>query len=177
MTPVQFALACGAPAKWIQNARYILGRAPMAGPREVRWIGLVHELHSSLGCALAVAARVADAVLAAPATQRELVVPLGAPSGATVLVIDLWRDHSVYLARLSRALVRPPLERRGRPGAAAPTRRSARARAVAYGVDVERLRTGISRSPAERLSRLDADVAFLAAARAERRARIGRVKR
>ncbi|MCY7379878.1 MAG: hypothetical protein LH467_11165 [Gemmatimonadaceae bacterium] len=176
MSPIQFALACGAPGKWIHNARYLLGRAPTDGPREVRWLGLVHELHSSLGCALAVAARVADAVLAAPTAQRELVVPLGEPSGATVLVIDLWRDHSVYLARLSRALVRPPLERRGRPRATAPTRRSARARAVAYGVDVERLRTGIARSPAERLSRLDADVAFLAAARIERRGRVGRAK-
>lgn len=176
MTPAQLALACGAPDKWIRNARSLLSRAPLDGPREARWLGIVHQLHSSLGCALVVAARVADAVLAAPAGQRELVVPLGA-NGETMLVVDLWRDHSVYLARLSRALVRPPIERRGRPRSDAPPRGSARTRAVAYGVDVDRLRAGISRSPDERLTRLDENVAFLAAARAGRRPPRGRVQR
>lgn len=166
MTPAQLVLAAGADRKWIQNARRLLGRRAGDGAREARWLGLVHELHSTLGCALAVAARVADAALAAPAHQRELRVPLGESGARAELVIDLWRDQSVHLARLSRALVQPPPERRGRPPASRASRQNVRARAAAYGVDVVRLRAGLSRTPAERLIQLDENVAFLAAARA-----------
>jgi hypothetical protein len=137
------------------------------GPDEARWFGIVHELHGTLGCSLAVAARVADAALAAPASQRELRVSLGdAESGGRAeLVIDLWRDQSVHLARLSRALVRPPPERRGRPRVARRSRGSARARAARYGIDVARLRAGLSRTATERLVRLDENAAFLAEGR------------
>ena len=166
MTPAQLALAAGADSKWIQNARRLLDRAPANGPRDARWLGLVYELHSALGCALTVAALVADAAVAAPVDQRELRVPLGEPGGRAELVVDLWRDRSVHLARLSRALMRPPLERRGRPRTERTSRASARARAAAYGVDVDRLRAGLSRPPAERLARLDENVAFLIAGRA-----------
>lgn len=166
MTPAQLLLATGADRKWIQNARRILGRPAGDGASEARWLGLVHELHSTLGCALAVAARVADDALAAPPHQRELRVPLGESGARAALVIDLWRDQSVHLARLSVALVRPIPERRGRPPAIRASRRSARARAAAYGVDVDRLRAGLSRTLADRLARLDENVAFLAAGRA-----------
>jgi hypothetical protein len=170
MTPAQLALASGAEQKWIQNTRRLLGRpgGRVHGPDEARWFGLVHELHGTLGCSLAVAARVADAALAAPAGQRELRVPLGDAEGEgrAELVIDLWRDQSVHLARLSRALVRRPPERRGRPRAARPSRGSARTRAARYGIDVARLRAGLSRTAAERLARLDENVAFLAEGRA-----------
>ena len=167
MTPAQLALAVGADQKWIRNARRLLGRPSGEDPADVRWLGLVHELHSTLGCTLAVAARIADAALAAPTGQRELRVSLGEPdTGRAELVIDLWRDRSIHLARLSRALRRPPAERRGRPRTTRPSRGGARARAAAYGIDVARLRAGLSRTPEERLARLDENAAFLAAGRA-----------
>lgn len=166
MTLAQLALAAGVPPKWIRNVRHLLGRPALTGPAEARWLGLVHELHSTLGCTLVVAARVADAALAAPIEQRELRVSPGElGDGRVQVVVDLWRDRSVHLARLSRALEHPPAERRGRPPAARRTRGSARAKAAAYGVDVDRLRAGLARTPAERLERLDENVAFVAAGR------------
>ena len=167
MTSAQLAIAAGVPPKWIRNVRQLLGRPAGNGPDEARWLGLVHELHSTLGCTLAVAARVADAAIAAPIEQRELRVSLDATGDGRVrVVVDLWRDRSVHLARLSRAREHPPVERRGRPQAARRNRGSARARAAAHGVDVDRLRAGLARTPAERLERLDENVAFLAAGRA-----------
>jgi hypothetical protein len=167
MTPAQLALAAGVDSKWIRNVRQLLGRPANSGPIEARWLGLVHELTSTLGCTLAVAAQVADAALAAPIEQRELRISLGqSGEGRVEVVVDLWRDRSVHLARLSRALEHPPAERRGRPPAARRTRGSVRERAAGYGVDVDRLRPGLARTPAERLARLDENVAFLAAGRA-----------
>lgn len=162
MTLIQLSLAAGADVKWIQNVRRLLARPARNDAREAHWLGLVHELHVALGCPLANAARLADLVLAAPAEQRTLEVPLG--EGIAVLTLDLWREQSVHLARLSRALTLPPVERRGRPPAR--RRRSTTSRAVEYGVDVERLRTGLQRTVSERLVRLDENTAFLAAGRA-----------
>lgn len=167
MTSAQLALAAGVAPKWMRNVRQLLSRPAGSGPDEVRWLGLVHELHSTLGCTLTVAARAADAAIAAPVEQRELRMSLGeSGDGRVQVVVDLWREWSVHLARLSRAIERPPAERRGRPAAARRNRGGARARAAAYGVDVDRLRAGLARTPAERLERLDENVAFLAAGRA-----------
>ena len=152
MTPAQLALAAGADTKWIRNARTLLGRPDANDAREARWLGLVHELHSTLGCTLAVAARVADAALAAPAGRRELSVSLGESGGCAELVIDLRREQSVHLARLSRALMRPDPERRGRPTAVRWSRASARVRALAHGIDIRRLRAGLLRPTAERIA-------------------------
>ena len=153
MTPAQLSLAAGADAKWIRNARHLLGRPASDDVREARWLGLVHTLHSTLGCALRVAARVADAALAAPLGQRELRVPLDELEGRAELVIDLWRDRTVHAARLSRALMRPDPERRGRKPVVRWSRVSARVRALASGIDIRQLRAGLLRPPAERVAR------------------------
>lgn len=163
MSPAQFALAVGADPKWIQNARRLLGRPAGAEPADARWLGIVHELHASLSCSLAVAARIADLVVEAPVSQRELRVPLD-DAVAFVLTIDLHRAWTMHLARLSRALVMPPPERRGRR--APVSRASASKRALGYGIDVERLRAGLGRRVPERLTTLDANAALLAAGRA-----------
>jgi hypothetical protein len=165
MTPAQFALAVGADVKWIQNARRILGRAVRSDPSEARWLGLVHELHGVLGCPLSEAAAIADEALTAPIGQRTVRIHLGG-TGRVELTIDLWRDLTTHLALLSRARVMPPIDRRGRPSSTKPPTRSIRALAVEYGVDVGRLRAGLGRSVAERLTRLDDNVAFIAAGRA-----------
>lgn len=165
MSPAQLAIAVGANTKWIQNARRILGRAAAHDPAEARWLGLVHSLHNNLDCSLAAAANVADLAIAASSDQRYLGVEVG-DDGRTKLVIDLWRDQTIFMSRLAQALTRPPVERRGRPSTQRSLREITLARAIEYGVDVSRLRAGLARTVSERLSRLDDDAAFLAAGRA-----------
>src|SRR4051794_4216397 len=114
MTPAQFALAVGAAPKWIANTRRLLNRAPRDTAEEARWLGLVHELNTVLGLPLKAAARCADLALAADPQQHHLTIDFGDEHRAA-LVIDLWRDVTLHLARLSRALEMPPSERRGRP--------------------------------------------------------------
>ena len=75
-------------------------------------------------------------------------------------------ETATHLARLSLALARPPVEQRGRPRTIAPRRQRALTRAIAYGVDIGRLREGMGRSAHERLVRLDENAAFLTAGRA-----------
>jgi hypothetical protein len=163
MFPAQFALAVGADQKWIQNVRRLLGRPAGSEPADARWLGIVRELHVTLSCSLATAARIADLVVDAPVDRRQLVVPLD-DAGAFTLTIDLHRAWTLHLARLSRALVMPPPERRGRRAPA--SRASAMKRALEYGIDVERLRAGLGRRVAERLVTLDANTTLLAAGRA-----------
>ncbi len=165
MHPAQLALAAGVDLKWIQNARRLLGRTPRHDAREARWLALVHELHVTLGCSLAQAARVADRALATGPEQRDLRVALGTDERAE-LVVDLWRDSTLHLARLARALTMPPPERRGRPPSGGSPRGSVRTRARVYGIDVDRLRAARDRTPAERLARLDDNLAFLTEGRA-----------
>ena len=162
MSPAQFAIAVGADPKWVRNARQLLRRPETNEPEDAHWLGVVHMLHGAIGCSLATAARIADLVVAAPIDQRELRVPLD-ESGAFTLTIDLHRAWTLHLARLSRALVMPPPERRGRR--APTTHSSATTRAIAYGIDVERLRSGLGRRVAERLATLDDNATFVAAAR------------
>ncbi|MEP6733157.1 MAG: hypothetical protein ABJE10_21115, partial [bacterium] len=169
MTPAQFAIAVGADSKWIQNTRRLLARKRDNSAREARWLGVVHDIHANLGCPLAEAARIANLVIVSPPAQQVLRVKVG-EVGRAELVIDLWRDWSIHLARLSLALTRPPSERRGRPVKSQPVK-SATRRAVEYGVDVSRLQSGLHRTVAERLATLDQNTTFLAAARASVAAR------
>ena len=164
MSPAQFAFIVGAESKWIQNANRVLGRTTRVRPTDARWFGLMHALHAGLTCTLREAARFADIALATGLDERWLRIDVGDTKRA-VLVIDLWRNHSIFLARLSYATTNPVGERRGRPPAPR-TRRTTIARAIAYGVDVSRLRAGLVRTPEERLARLDDNAAFLAAGRA-----------
>ena len=165
MTPAQFALAVGATPKWINNTRSILGLNSQLGPEAARTLGLTHQLHRALSCSLARAAEFAAQVLRAPLHQRELRIALD-DQGRMELVIDLWRDSTLHLARLSLAITRPPVEQRGRPSTKRQPRQRAVTRAIAYGVDVTRLREGRGRSVRERLVRLDENVAFLTMGRA-----------
>ena len=165
MSPAQFALAVGAPSKWINNTRRILGVPPTLDAAQARWLAIVHELHTALECSLARAAHIANVAVAASPHQRELRISIG-PANTAELVIDLWRANTMHLARLSLALTRPPVEQRGRPTSAPKRRQRARTRAIAYGVDISRLREGLGRSVHERLVRLDENAAFLAAGRA-----------
>ena len=165
MTPAQFALAVGATPKWINNTRSILGLKLRLGPEAAHALSLIHQLHRALACSLARAAEFAAQVLRAPLHQRELRIALD-DQGRMELVIDLWRDSTLHLARLSLAITRPPVEQRGRPSTRKQPRQRAVTRAIAYGVDVTRLREGRGRSVGERLVRLDENAAFLTVGRA-----------
>ncbi len=169
MTPSQFALATGAPGKWIQNTRRVLGRPAVNDAHEARWLGLVHEFRVTIGVPLKVAAQCADTVVAAPPGQSHITIDFGDELRAA-LVIDLLRDRSIHLARLSRALEMPPGERRGRP-----LTRKRRAgpveRAIVYGIDMSLLESGLRLSVSERLQQLDDNTAFLREARRSSRKR------
>lgn len=165
MSPAQLANVAGADPKWIQNARRLLARPAVYDAREARWLGLVYALHTGLDCSLRQAARVADLALATTIDHRWLRV-LADPMGRVELVVDLWRDHSIFLARMAHVLATSPLVRHGRPPTRRPPRKTAVLRAIEYGVDVPRLRAGLARTVSERLVRLDDNVAFLAAGRA-----------
>ena len=168
-----FAIAVGAPPKWIDNALRQLDRATANTPDEARWLGLVHTLHTDVECSLRMAAALADQVLDKRNTERFVHLSVGEEQRFEV-VVDLWRDHTIHLARLSLALERPVTERRGRPRAKS-TRGLVRERAAAYGVDVARLEEGRHRTVEQRLTRLDENIAFLNAARlSSAKARTGR---
>ena len=173
MSPAQLAHVAGADPKWIQNARRLLARPAVCDAREARWLGLVYALHTGLDCSLREAARVADLALATRIDHRWLRVPAD-PTGRVELVLDLWRDRSIFLARIAQVLATSPLVRRGRPPIRRPARKTAVLRAIEYGVDVSRLRAGLARTVSERLVRLDDNAAFLAAGRASLARRSGR---
>jgi hypothetical protein len=171
MSPAQLALAAGADPKWIQNVRRLLGRKSGSEPEDARWFGNVRALHATLGCSLATAGRIADLVVEAPIEQRELHLPLDT-AGAFTLTIDLHRSWTLHVARLSRAIVMPAPERRGRRPRT--SRAGATKRAIVYGIDVERLRSGLVRGVAERLATLDDNAALLAAGQSSLARRRGR---
>lgn len=164
MTLGQFALAVGASKRWVLNALAVLGRRPPYTVQLARRLSLARLMKQAFGVPLR---RAFD--LAGPATasadpaarwRRE-------PSdGCLALEIDLARFHSDFAARLSLALSHYAARRRGRP---AKRRGSAVGRAEAYGIDVSLLRSNLRKTPAERLQRLDEDLAFLKSLRLVRR--------
>lgn len=88
------------------------------------------------------------------------------PDGSAWLTLDLARYHSTFGASLTAALRHDGPRRLGRPPARATRRRrDPLAEAAAYGVDLSLLRASLRRTPAERMDSLDADAAFLDAAR------------
>jgi hypothetical protein len=87
----------------------------------------------------------------------------GGPTGVATVVVDLARYQSIFLANLSRALILETPRRRGRVSES--SRHSALDAARDYGIDIGLLRSALERTPSERLQLLDANAAFLRAAR------------
>ena len=114
VTPAQLAIVVGADRKWIQNARRILDRPIRNDEHEARWLGLVHELHTTLGCSLDDAADIADVACDAPADQA-IITARESRSRCTVVTLDLKRARQQHRLRLASALELPPADRRGRP--------------------------------------------------------------
>lgn len=161
MTLSQFAIACGAEPKWVQNAARILGRSFRYTAEEARHLGLVKQLHGTLGIPLKTADRLAREALQRAGTGE---VTVGGEKVARV-TIDLRRYLSDHAVRLARAVTHHEPQRRGRRLRSA---RGAVARARRYGWDIGLLRSSLASTPAERIRRLDENMEFVRALRARR---------
>lgn len=165
MTRAQFARSVDADEKWVENSAALLNRRMAYTPQEACWFGLVRLLTRNFEIPVARAATLADRALGESPAARAVHLA-GSEDESTFLVLDLARYYSSFTTRLSAALHHAGPARLGRPRSSARRReRDPIARAEAYGVDLTLLREGLRLSPAERLSRLDANVAFLRALR------------
>ena len=162
MTPAQFALVVGADRKWIQNARRTLGRPICNDEAEARWLGLVHELHTTLGCSLNDAACMSGVACDAPADQGTVAVKESRSRGV-VVTLDLKRARHQHLLRMSCALELPPVDRRGRPPTSWRRIKAELAHGAARQGDVQRLRVRAMHGTAlDRLAELGALTDLLA---------------
>lgn len=162
MTRAQFAESVNAGEKWVENTAALLKRPRMAyTPEEACWFGLVRLLTRDLAVPIARAALLADRALRESPAARAVHLA-ASEDGVAILVLDLARYYSSFTVRLSAALHHAGPARRGRPESSARHQeRDPTARAEAYGVDLTLLREGLRLAPAERLVRLDANLAFL----------------
>ena len=153
MTLGQFAVAVGAPRRWVQNARAVLrDRSPYreAGARRLALARVLRETsRMPLRKAYALAA---EALAAWPARSTWTYQPSGAAAAVTV---DLERFLSDYAVRLSLARSFYAERRRGRP-----RKRRGVALAKWYGVDVSLLVESLKRTPAQRLKRMEEAAEF-----------------
>jgi hypothetical protein len=154
MTLSQFAVACGAEPKWVQNTARLLHRRLAYTVDEARRLGLVHQLQLALGLPLERAAPLADQVLRAGSkTKGEVTVE----AGVVRVIVDVDRYLSDFSGRLARARVQYAPRRRGRPSAV--VGRVARARD--YGLDIGLLRSSLELSAEQRIRRLDENMEFV----------------
>jgi len=155
MTLGQFAVAVGAPKRWVQNAMRVLRVRPRYTPEGAKRLAFVRMLRDGLGMPLARADRVARQALAAWPARKVWDYEAG---DAVALRVDLERFLGSCAVRLSLSRTYYAEKRRGRP------RKHVRhgiAGAREYGVDISLLEESLRRTPEERLRRLDADVAAL----------------
>jgi hypothetical protein len=168
MTRAQFAIAVGAPEKWVHNAAAGLGRRIRYTGDEARRLAVARTIQTALGVPLRRADRLAVEALEAGSGEA---VAIGADSGepgheASVrLSIDLSHILSAYAARLACALRHQ--ERRGRRRAARAAA-GARGRARRYGVDLTLIDHHLAMTTEQRLRALDENAPFFTALRAGR---------
>lgn len=156
----QFALAVGAPRRWVLNALTRLGVARRYDEPLARRLALARFLADAVQMPLPKAFAVARRILAEAdyhATWRQ-----ETPAGAVTLAVDLPRFFTSYGARL--ALARNQYDER--PRGRRPRRRgSAVGRAKAYGMDLTLLDAALARPPAQRMEQLAENMEFLRALR------------
>ena len=162
MTGHQLAVATCGDVKWILNSAALLRRSVRHTRADARWWGLLRVLTEGLGLPLQAAAQATTRSLRAEHLGGEI-TPITDLSGPASLRVDLDRYQSIFLANLSRALVRETPKQRGRPPRGNP--RGAIASAVRYGVDISLLKAGLARTPAQRLEMLEANARLIQAMR------------
>lgn len=153
MTLSQFAIAVGAPAKWVQNAHAVLGLKARYSASRARRFAMVRVLEDAVGLPLRLAHQLARKIPPGHGAWR-----VTSPDAVVTLTVDLDRFTTTFTANLSRARVGYAERRRGRPT----TRRGRGVTAARErGVDATLLQESLRRTPGERLRRLDEDVAFV----------------
>jgi hypothetical protein len=163
MTLGQFAVAVGAPPRWVLNALTRLGVPRRYSEPLARRLALARLLAEVVGVPLPEAFALAKRVLAE--ADPFGIWRLESPSGAIALTIEMPRFFTGYGARLALANTQYGEKRRGRK----PSRRgSAGERARAYGVDTTLLSAQLSRTPQRRVSELNQNVEFLKNVRVDR---------
>lgn len=160
MTLGQFAVAVGAPTRWIQNALQALGLPPVYSEDLARRLSFAKAVKEACGMPLRRAFPLAEGALARWPAERTW--ELTGPAGAIVVSLDLERFLSAFYSRLSVARCRYAEKRRGRP-------RGRKLRGVAlakwYGVDLTLLEASLKLTPQERLRRLEEAAAFFRSAK------------
>jgi len=154
MTLGQFAVAVGAPKRWVQNAYAVLHLPARYNEARARRLAFARMVKQACGMPLSWAYQLAEHALAAWPAQK-LWTHRG-PDGAVVVSVELERFLSDFAARLSLARSYYAERRRGRP-----RRRRGVALAKWYGVDMSLLGSSLRRTTDERLRSLDANVEFL----------------
>ncbi|MFV1980771.1 MAG: hypothetical protein ACC655_06420 [Rhodothermia bacterium] len=152
----QFAAAIPASPKWVLNAHAVLGLDADYSVDRAKTLALARVLERGLGMTLKRAYHLATTVLRMPDDPQ--VWQLQSADRVATLVIDRERFLSNFAATLSFALEGYSERRRGRPRKKCIDGINA---ARAHGVDISLLQASLNKTPAERLRRLDEDVAFL----------------
>jgi hypothetical protein len=156
----QFATIVGALPRWVQNAYQVLQLDPGYDEERAKLLGLARQLHEALGIPLVESWPLAQEALAAWPDQE--IWRCEDTAGVVTLEVDVRRYLSNYAVRLSLARSSYGGTKRGRPRKG---RKGGVAEARAYGIDIGLLREALERTPAERLRRLEDDVAFVQALR------------
>lgn len=156
MTLAYASKVTGAPAKRIQNAYHLLGKAMEYPLEDVRRLGLTLLLVDYFSMDLRRAWDVAGHALRRP----EEVIRYGAP-GMPQLEIDVPRYLTDFGLKCALVVKYPP-RMAGRPPRSRRTKVSPRQ----FGIDVDALEANLGRTPEERLKSLDENWKFVQALRA-----------
>jgi hypothetical protein len=160
----QFSITVGMNPRAIQNARLVLGLPPRYTIESAKRLALADILRQACRMSLIDAFGLAGTILREwPRTRKWR----RSSTGSTVtIVVDLERFLSFFAVRLSlaRTLYSPR-----KPGRRPKRNRGRVIRAVRHGVDVGLLQVSLSRTPEERLRRLDEDLAFVRSMRVTRK--------
>ncbi len=160
MTLGQFAVAVGAPARWVQNAYQALGIPARYTEDLARRLSFARTVKAACGMSLRQAFPLAEEALARWPQHRTW--ELAGPDGVVRMTLDLERFLSDCTVRLSLARCWYAEKRRGRPPK---KRRRGIAWAKWYGVDISLLEASLRLTPEQRLKRLDEAVEFFRKAR------------
>ncbi len=160
MTLGQFAVAVGAPKRWVQNAFQALGLPPRYTAELARRLSFARTVKAASKMSLRRAFPLAEEALAQWPQHRTW--EFAGPDGVVRLTLDLERFLSDCAVRLSLARCRYAEKRRGRPPK---KRRRGIAWARWYGVDISLLEASLRLTPEQRLKRLDEAVEFFREAR------------
>ena len=154
----EFAVAVGAPKRWVQNARAALGERGPYTEDGARRLAFAKAVKEACGMPLRAAYPFAGEALAGwPERRTWSHQPRGSAASVSV---DLERFLSDHTARVSLSKSFYAERRRGRP-----RKRRGVALAKWYGVDVTLNEESLKLTPAQRLARLEGAVDFILKAR------------